>query len=929
MGKTRVHLIAKELGMETKELIAHLDKLGIRGRKAQSSLDDEEVSQVRGALAAQERPQVHVGEEKVVADRVVKAEDESSGEIQARETIVERRVRANVIRRRTSRVEVVTQPTEAPPVQAETAKEVPEPPVAESQGVIPTPLLEEEIFAAPELAPEAEYVPEEPVGVPHTAEEQRLSIESKAEERESPGVEEALQSAPESAPKAPTLTTEETPRGARILGRIDLKRTVRGEPSAPAALRHPGAAPPGKVPSVVPGVGAPIRDGDKEKAPVEGEEKPAKAGRHKKRVVKKQDVLDFREKEFRGGRIPKKKRALPGKEQKKTEITVPKASKRIIKISEVVSVGDLARDMGVKAGEVIKKLMGMGMMATINQVLDADTATLVAADFDHQVENVAFDAESMLEVEHQVEEPESALLPRSPVVTIMGHVDHGKTSLLDAIRSTNVTAQEHGGITQHIGAYHVQVDGRAVTFLDTPGHEAFTAMRARGAKVTDLVVLVVAADDGVMPQTVEAINHARAAEVPIIVAVNKIDKPDANLERVKRELSEHGLVAEDWGGDTVFAPVSAKTHEGIPHLLEMLLLQSDILELKANPEKLARGTIIEAKLDRGRGSVATVLVQEGTLRVGDAFVCGVFHGKVRAMIDDRGHKVDVAPPSLPVEILGLQGVPQAGDSFIAVADESKARQVAEYRQSKQRETELVKSSKVSLEELYDQIKTGDIKELRVVVKADVQGSVEALTEALTRLSTSEVKLRVIHGSVGGVTESDILLAAASNAIVIGFNVRPESKGAALAAQEGVDVRLYTVIYETVADVRAAMEGMLEPTYRDQTLGRVEIRQIFTIQGVGTVAGCYVTEGKVQRGSLVRLLRDQVVVHEGKLASLKRFKDDAREVTAGYECGLSLEGFHDIKQGDVLEVYERIAVVRRISPAPARREASRAFAGDKR
>jgi translation initiation factor IF-2 len=564
--------------------------------------------------------------------------------------------------------------------------------------------------------------------------------------------------------------------------------------------------------------------------------------------------------------------------------------------------------------------MGMGMMATINQVLDADTATLIASEFDHQVENVAFNVDSALEVEHQVEDQETALVPRSPVVTIMGHVDHGKTSLLDAIRSTNVTAQEHGGITQHIGAYHVQVDGRSVTFLDTPGHEAFTAMRARGAKVTDIVVLVVAADDGVMPQTVEAINHARAAEVPIIVAVNKIDRPDANIEKVKRGLSEYGLVAEDWGGDTVFAPVSAKTHDGVPHLLEMLLLQADILELKANPDKLARGTIVEAKLDRGRGPVATVLVQEGTLHGGDAFVCGIYYGKVRAMIDDRGRKVDAAPPSFPVEILGLQGVPQAGDSFVAVADEAKARQVAEYRQSKQRETELVKSSKVSLEELYDQIKAGDVKELRVVLKADVQGSVEALTEALSRMSTDEVKLKVIHGSVGGITESDILLATASNAIVIGFNVRPESKGAVLAAREGVDVRLYTIIYEAVADVRAAMEGMLEPTFREQTQARVEIRQTFNIAGVGTIAGCYVTEGKIARGNLVRLLRDHVVVFEGKLASLKRFKDDVREVAAGYECGLSLEGFQDIKQGDVIEAYERIPVVRRMSPSLAGREA---------
>jgi translation initiation factor IF-2 len=401
-----------------------------------------------------------------------------------------------------------------------------------------------------------------------------------------------------------------------------------------------------------------------------------------------------------------------------------------------------------------------------------------------------------------------------------------------------------------------------------------------------------------------------------------MDRPDANLEKVKKGLSEYGLAAEDWGGDTVFAPVSAKTHEGIPHLLEMLQLQADILELKANPEKLARGTIVEAKLDRGRGPVATVLVQEGTLHVGDAFVCGVFHGKVRAMIDDRGHKVDAAPPSFPVEILGLQGVPLAGDSFVALADEAKARQVAEFRHSKQRETELVKSSKISLDELYSQIKAGDVKELRVVLKTDVQGSVEALTEALTRMSTGDVKLKVIHGSVGGITESDILLAAASNAIVIGFNVRPESKGAALAAKEGVDVRLYTIIYEAVADVRAAMEGLLEPTFREQVFGRVEIRQIFNIAGIGTIAGCHVSEGKIARGHLVRLLRDQVVVHDGKLASLKRFKDDVREVSAGYECGLSLEGFQDLKQGDVIESYEKTPVIRRINPNPSVREAQR-------
>jgi translation initiation factor IF-2 len=910
MGKTRVHLLAKELGIETKDLIAQLDRLGLRGRKAQSALEDDEVARLRSALAAQERPQVHVGEEKIVADRMVKTEDEAHRSAEARETVVERRVRANVIRRRVNRTEVpsaeippAAEPVTPPHVEASSEPE-PAVPTIEEVPVEEFPQLEadEGISAAPETPAEAE--------ASAAAEKAPLISEERIvqPEPEKPQVEAQTQQP----------ATQETPRGARILGRIDLKQTMRIEP-APTPVRRPPGAVPGQP-------GARVADGEKPQAgageTTATDDKP-KAGRHKRRVVKKQDVLELREKELRGGgRIPKKRRALPGKEIRKTEITVPRASKRVVKISEVITVGDLSREMGVKAGEVIKKLMAMGMMATINQVLDADTATLIASEFDHQVENVAFDADTALELEHQVEEEEAQLVPRPPVVTIMGHVDHGKTSLLDAIRSTNVTAQEHGGITQHIGAYHVQVDGRSVTFLDTPGHEAFTAMRARGAKVTDIVVLVVAADDGVMPQTVEAINHARAAEVPIIVAVNKMDRPDANIEKVKRGLSEYGLVSEDWGGDTVFAPVSAKTHEGIPHLLEMLLLQADILELTANPEKLARGTIVEAKLDRGRGPVATILVQEGTLHGGDAFVCGVYYGKVRAMIDDHSRKVESAPPSFPVEILGLQGVPQAGDSFVAVADEAKARQVAEYRQSKQRETELVKSSKVSLEELYDQIKTGDVKELRVVLKADVQGSVEALTDALSRMSTDEVKLRVIHGSVGGITESDILLAAASNAIVIGFNVRPESKGAALAAKEGVDVRLYTIIYEAVADVRAAMEGMLEPTYREQTQARVDVRQIFNIAGVGTIAGCYVTEGKIARGNSVRLLRDQVVVHEGKLASLKRFKDDVREVAAGYECGLSLDGFQDIKQGDVIESYERIPVVRRINPMPQGREAPR-------
>src|SRR5947199_1512487 len=735
MGKTRVHLLAKELGMETKDLVAQLDKLGMRGRKAQSSLEDDEVARVRVALASQEKPQVHVGKEKVVADRVVKAEDESLGDIQARETIVERRVRANVIRRRTSRVEVPQ--AEKQRSEAEVSKVL----VAEPQPSVERPeVTRARVEGVPaQGAPEVETPEEEPLAA--EAGPQETSTPFEARETEPPAAANRAQPQPSAEPipgkRAPI--EEEAPRGARILGRIDLKRTVRVEPAPTPIVRRPAPGAPAITPTPGVEVQRPPRDLDKEKTAAGEEAKPAKPGRHKKRVVKKQDVLEFREKELRSGRIPRKKRALPGKEQRKTEITVPRASKRVIKISEVISVGDLAREMGVKAGEVIKKLMGLGMMATINQVVDADTATLIASEFDHQVENVAFDVESALEIEHQTEEPESALEPRPPVVTIMGHVDHGKTSLLDAIRSTNVTAQEHGGITQHIGAYHVQVDGRSVTFLDTPGHEAFTAMRARGAKVTDIVVLVVAADDGVMPQTVEAINHARAAEVPIIVAINKIDKRDANPEHVKQALGNHGLAPEEWGGDTIMVPVSAKSKEGIAQLLDMILLQADVLELKASPGRLAKGTIVEARLDRGRGPVAPVLVEEATLRPGDAFVCGTQYGRVRAMMSDKGQRIEDAGPSTPVEILGLGGVHEAGDTFVAVQDDQKARQVAEPRRTKKREAEMAKTAKVSLDDLYQQIQTGAVKELKVVLKADVQGSVEATSDALRRLSTDDAR----------------------------------------------------------------------------------------------------------------------------------------------------------------------------------------------
>jgi translation initiation factor IF-2 len=713
-----------------------------------------------------------------------------------------------------------------------------------------------------------------------------------------------------STPAKPVVPTVERPSGPRVLGRIDLKKV---EADRVAALERPAST---DRAGARRGVTVPPEAPPPSEAPRTGGKKAKK-----RRVIQKPEFAEIAEREARhGSRLPRKKRAMPGKEQRKTEITTPKASKRVIRIGDFISVGELARAMGVKAGEVVKKLMEAGTMATINQVLDGESATLMASEFGYSVEKTGFDVESAVEVGHEPSTDE-ALQPRPPVVTVMGHVDHGKTSLLDAIRETNVTAQEAGGITQHIGAYRVQVNAKQVTFLDTPGHEAFTSMRARGAKVTDIVVLVVAADDGVMPQTIEAINHAKAAGVPIVSAINKIDKPDANIDRIKQELSDHGLVPEDWGGDTICVPVSARSREGLPHLLEMILLQAEVLELRSNPEKAARGSIVEAKLDRGRGPVATVLVQEGTLKLGDPFVCGAHYGRIRAMIDDRGEKVSEAGPSVPVEILGLGTVPDAGSAFVVVADEATARQVADHRREKHREANLIKTSKVSLEDLYRQVQAGATKELRVVVKADVQGSVEALSDALARLSADEVRLAVLHASVGGITESDVMLASASNAVVIGFNVRPEAKATQAAEREGVDLRLYTIIYEALNDVRDAMEGLLEPTLREKTVGRAEVRETFTVPGVGTIAGCYVVDGKITRSNQVRLVRDHVVVYTGKVSSLRRFKDDAREVLSGYECGIGLDNFQDLKVGDAIEAFDMEEVARRLGTGGGRSEAA--------
>jgi translation initiation factor IF-2 len=554
----------------------------------------------------------------------------------------------------------------------------------------------------------------------------------------------------------------------------------------------------------------------------------------------------------------------------------------------------------VRAKEVIRRLLDRGVFSTINQTLDSQTAQEVAAAFGAEASVISFEEEVIHEVE-EADRPED-LQPRPPVVTVMGHVDHGKTSLLDSIRETNVTAHEAGGITQHIGAYHVDVHGRKVVFLDTPGHEAFTLMRARGAKVTDVVVLVVAADDGVMPQTIEAMNHARAAKVPIIVAINKIDKPEALPERVKKQLADYNLMPEEWGGDTVTVEVSAKQRKNLDLLLEMILLVADLQGLKANPKRLASGTVLEAKLDRGRGPVATVLVQNGTLRGGDTFIVGAIYGRVRAMLDDRGNFTTEASPATPVEVLGLEDVPQVGDRLQVIEDTAKARQIAVHRQAKVREAALAKSARLTLDQLHQQLAAGDVKELPLILKADVQGSVEVLSETLAKLSDDKVKVKVIHAGVGAITETDVLLATASNAVIIGFSVRPERKAAELAALEKVDIRLYTIIYELVDEIRKAKSGLLAVKYKETALGRVEVRDTFRISKVGTIAGCYVQDGKLTRESKIRLLRDHVVVYEGRVRSLRRFKEDVPEVRAGMECGIGLENFNDVKVHDVIEAY---------------------------
>ena len=929
----RIHELAKEWNLQSKELLAGLETLGITGKRSQSSLQEPDVERLATQLGRGPAAQPTVGTERVVGERMV-TEKDAQGEVTSRESTVEARVRPNVIRRRRRRVEVGRKDSAPSDVSGSNDGSLIDFPDMGS----PSPAT----GGASEGAPGAGSS-SSPSGLIADLETSDVGFEDFTAEPPRPSV-----TAPETpAPEVASVSATESAgadTGATIAASGAEAAETPAEPTSSAAAETPAEAPAAPAPSKTTlRPGGPIADGTpalddgmrrvqvlgkielKTEPPAPapgskpgpaGDAPPATEGRRKKgkKVIRRGSQMDpFSGGDRPRGRRPQKRRATPGKEQQATQITVPSARKRIVRMHEVISVGELAKAMGLKAGEVLKKLMEMGVMATVNQSLDVDHATLVAGEFEYTVENVAFDADKEIDGA-EAEEAVGEALPRDPVVTVMGHVDHGKTSVLDQIRSTAVADGEAGGITQHIGAYSVPVGDKHITFIDTPGHAAFTSMRARGAQVTDIVILVVAADDGPMPQTIEAINHSRAAKVPIIVALNKIDRAEADIEKVKQQLAEVGLAPEDWGGDTIFCPVSAKTREGLDNLLEMVLLQAELLELKANPEVRARGTVVESKLDRGRGPVATVLVQEGTLQPGQAFVVGLQHGKLRAMLDSQGARIKKAGPSTPVEILGLDGVPEAGDAFAVVQDESKSKQIAEHRQQKQRETELARSSKVSLDDLYSQLEKAKVKELNVVLKVDVQGSVDALREAFSRVSNDEVQVKTIHASVGGITESDVLLASASNAVIIGFNVRPLDKAAALAETEGVDLRLYTIIYDAIREVREALEGMLAPSLRERNVGRAEVREIFGVRGAGVIAGSTVTDGKILRGSLARLLRDHAVVHEGKIGSLRRFKDDVREVTHGYECGIGIEGFSDVKPGDVVEVYEVEEVARKIEPS---------------
>jgi translation initiation factor IF-2 len=852
-----VYELAKDLNVPPKDLVTKVRAMGIDVANHMSHLESVDVDRVRRAV---ERERLENLEEVRLNDTVIRRRSKSA----AGGTAV----------RPAAPAPAAAAPSPAPPAPAPRAPE-PEAPVAVAPEVsAPRPARE-----VVEMAPPPVAAPKPAAPPPVTAAAPEAPPPPAAVAKPAPAESEA----PPPPPPKPQIKTIVQP-------------VVTGSAATGAFIQLPGTRPPGDQP----GPRYEIKDRDEElrrlgrgapmmRQPGAGRNQFGRPG--------------FGPGGQRPGGVPKKRVAAAGKKLKQTQITTPAEHKRVIRMGDTIAVAELAKKMAVQGREIIKKLWALGMMeANINKDIDLDTATLIATEFGYQIESTAFREDEVLEAAETEENPED-LLPRAPVVTIMGHVDHGKTSLLDAIRKANVAAGEAGGITQHIGAYKVSSDKGDVVFLDTPGHEAFTAMRARGAQMTDIVVLVVAADDGPMPQTIEAINHAKEAKVPILVAVNKIDKPGANPDLIRNKLSEHDLVPEEWGGETIYVNVSAKTKDGIDKLLEMLSLRAEMLELKANPNKAGKGHVVEARLDRARGAISTILVEEGTLKVGDLVVAGEYSGKIRAMLGDKGQSMTEAGPSTPVEVLGLDGVPDAGETFNVVGDEKAAKALVEHRHETRRKKELAGSGRVSLENILDKIKSGEVKEVKVVLKADVQGSIEAIANALTKLSTETVGVNVISTGVGGITESDVSLAKASSAIVVGFNVRPAGKAQQMAEQEGVDIKLYQVIYDAIDDVKKAMVGMLAPITREKVMGKAEVRQIFNIPKAGTIAGSFITDGKITRKAQLRLVRDSVVLYTGKVGSLRRFKDDVSEVAQGYECGLSIEGYGDLKEGDIIEAFE--------------------------
>ncbi|MHB1392480.1 MAG: translation initiation factor IF-2 [Clostridia bacterium] len=884
MNKVRIYELAKELGVQSKDLVTVAQGLKIDVHNHMSTLEDTEITAIKGHLGKNE---IKPEPEKKAAPEVSKAKAPVAHKPEA----APQKAEAPKPEQRPQQ----TQQTQQRPLQTQQTQQRP-PQTQQTQ----------------QRPPQAQQTQQRP---PQTQQTQQRPPQAQQTQQRPPQTQQTQQRPPQTqqTQQRPPQTQQTQQRPPQTQ-----QKELRPNTNKPtnAAQQHPArdTRPAGTLANPT---NAPV----KAAAPGETIEEAAQLDSKKdftkvERIQKKPQVRTpqgrppqgrppYRNQQGRGGNN-RNFRPRGYEEPKREEVHTPK---KPIKVGDTISVKDLSEKLGKQATEIIKKLLLLGVMATINQELDFDTATLISTEFGVHVERLIDKGSEEVLLKTEEDKPED-LLPRSPVVTIMGHVDHGKTSLLDAVRETNVIATEAGGITQHIGAYTVNIGDKKIAFLDTPGHEAFTAMRARGAKVTDIAILVVAADDGVMPQTVEAINHAKAANVAIIVAINKIDKPGANPDKVKQELTEYGLLSEDWGGDTVMVPVSAKKKEGIDTLLEMILLVAEMQELKANPNKKGNGTVIEAELDKGKGPVATVLIQDGCLNIGDFFIAGNTYGKVRGMIDDKGKRLKKAGPSTPVEIQGLDEVPDAGDLFIVVDDEKTAKTISEKRKEKQRLTQIQSKQTVSLEELFNQIQEGKVKDLNIIVKADVQGSVEAVKQSLARLSNDEVKVKTIHGGVGAITESDVMLASASNAIIIGFNVRPQPAAVALAERDKVNIRLYRVIYNAIEDVEAAMKGMLEPVYKEVVLGHAEVRATFKASSVGTIAGCYVIDGKINRNNDIRIIRDSIVIHEGKLASLKRFKDDAKEVNTGYECGLNIDRFNDIKEGDVIESYTIEAVPRK-------------------